>query len=160
MAGIRRELDGLRAQNGGGDLFAATLEQLDALGNEIANATDDLMTACETIQDAADGIAAKTKERGTKIRLKKISQGTGEIFQACSFQDLTGQRIGKISRSIAAVQETVNGVSALAGGKGAKQSNRRDRNRGINRIDGGIFLEGPQIDGPAVSQAEIDSLFD
>ncbi len=31
---------------------------------------------------------------------------------------------------------------------------------GIDRVDGGIVLEGPQINGPAVSQAEIDIVFD
>jgi len=160
MAGIRRELDGLRMHNGSADLFAATLAELDALGDEIADATDAMMTACEGIQDTADAIAAKTKERGTKMKLKKIAQQTGDIFEACSFQDLTGQRIAKITRTVTAIGETVDGVSALAGGKGAKKSNRRDKNRGINRIDGGITLEGPQINGPAVSQAAIDSMFD
>ena len=57
MASIRRELGGLRDANGSADLFSATFEQLDALGTEIARATDCIMTACEAIQDAADGIA-------------------------------------------------------------------------------------------------------
>ncbi len=63
MASIRKEMDGLRATNAGNGagLFASTLEHLDAIGDEIARATDRMMTACETIQDAADGIAAKTK---------------------------------------------------------------------------------------------------
>ena len=34
------------------------------------------------------------------------------------------------------------------------------KSKGIDRIDGGITLEGPQINGPAVSQADIDSHFD
>ncbi|NQV85343.1 MAG: protein phosphatase CheZ [Rhodospirillales bacterium] len=161
MAAIRKELSGL---NGGAsaDLFAETLEQLDALGDEIAIATDRLMTACETIQDATDGITAKTKERGTKNRLKTINQATGDIFEACSFQDLTGQRLGKITRTVAVIEDGVREVSTQAGVKANVKGRKKGKagKHAIDRIDGGIVLEGPQINGPAVSQADIDSLFD
>ena len=164
MASIRRELGGLRDANGSADLFSATFEQLDALGTEIARATDCIMTACEAIQDAADGIADKTRERGTRTRCKKIAQHTGQIFEACSVQDLTGQRLAKITRTVAALEDGVREISALAGGKGAANTNGRKKAKAgkhaIDRVDGGIVLEGPQVDGPAVSQADIDSLFD
>jgi len=89
MASIRKELDGLRAAHAGDEagLFASTLEHLDALGDEITRATDQMMTACETIQDAADAIDAKTKERDTKNKLKKNFPRHGKIFEACSFQN-------------------------------------------------------------------------
>ena len=138
MTAIRQELDGLRAQHGAADLFTATLEELDAVRDEIA-----------------DAIAAKTKERGTKLKLQKISQQTGDIFEACSFQDLTGHRISKISRTVSAVGNTFVGVSKVAGGKSEPRILAK-----VNRIDGDITLEGPQINGPAMSQADIDSLFD
>ena len=156
MADIRRKLDSLGAQQATADLFKATLEQLDAVADEIADATDAMMTACEGIQDTADAIAANTQERGTKMKLKKITQHTGDIFEACSFQDLTGQRISKIARTVSAIGDTVAGVSKLAGGKSATRST----GKGIDRIDDGVTLEGPQIDGPAMSQTDIDSLFD
>ncbi|MBC8339653.1 MAG: hypothetical protein ISR51_05450 [Rhodospirillales bacterium] len=161
MAGIRKKLNGLR-EPGSADLFAATQQQLDALGDEIAAATDRMMTACEAIQDAADGIASKTKERGTKMRLKKIAAGTGDIFEACSFQDLTGQRLGKITRSVAVIEEGIGEITILAGANISKKSRKSNKSpkHAIDRVDGGIVLEGPQIDGPAVSQADIDKLFD
>jgi len=158
MAHIRRELAGRDAENGGDDLFQSTLEQLGALGDEIAAATDRMMTACEGIQDAADAIAAKTEHRGIKAQLKKITAGTGDIFEACSFQDLTGQRIGKITRTLAVLEAGFKAIARLAGGKGAAKG--RTKNHAIDRVDGGITLEGPQVNGPAVSQADIDSLFD
>ena len=74
ITAIRRELDGLRAQHGAADLFTATLEEFDAVRDEITDATDAMLTACEAIQDTADAIAAKTKERGTKLKLQKINQ--------------------------------------------------------------------------------------
>ena len=58
--------------------------------------------------------------------------------------------------STAKNRNTVAGVSKLAGGKSAPRST----GKGIDRIDDGVTLEGPQIDGPAMSQTDIDSLFD
>lgn len=159
MAGIRRALSSLGGSNGHEDLFFSTLEQLDAIGDEIAAATDRMMTACETIQDAADAIGAKTKERATKNQLKKIAAGTGDIFEACSFQDITGQRLNKTTRTVAVIEDSVRTVSALAGGKG-KAIATAGKSHAIDRLDSGITLEGPQIDGPAISQDEINKLFD
>ncbi len=168
MARIRQELAALGAGaaggagNGSAELFQSSLEQLDALGDEIAEATDRMMTACEGIQEAADAISAKTKHRGIKAQLEKITAGTIDIFEACSFQDLTGQRIGKIARTIAAFQTGFHAITRLAGGKGLAGGTGKGKNRhhAIDRIDGELTLEGPQINGPAISQADIDSLFD
>ncbi len=166
MARIRRELAALNAGNGDADLFQSSLEQLYALANEIAEATDRMMTACEEIQESADAIGAKTKHRGIKAQLKKITAGTVDIFEACSFQDLTGQRIGKLTRTVAAFHTGFHAIARLAVGKSAgngsapKSAEGKNRHHAIDRIDGGITLEGPQINGPAVSQADIDSLFD
>ncbi len=60
MADIRQALTSLGVRNGQEDLFFSTLEQLDALGDEIAAATDRMMTATESIQDAANTIGAKS----------------------------------------------------------------------------------------------------
>ncbi|NQU57806.1 MAG: hypothetical protein HQ513_11265 [Rhodospirillales bacterium] len=157
MADIRQALTSLGVRNGHEDLFLSTLEQLDALGDEIAGATDRMMTATETIQDAATAIGAKSKERATKNQLKKIDKGCGDVFEACSFQDITGQRLGKITRTVTVIEDSVRTVSALAGGKG---KGRVGKSHAIDRMDGNVALEGPQIDGPAVSQDEINKLFD
>jgi chemotaxis protein CheZ len=169
MAHIRRELAALGAGGAGtgsAELFQSSLDQLNALADEIAAAADRMMTACEGIQDAADAIGAKTKHRGIKAQLKKITAGTGDIFEACSFQDLTGQRIGKLTRTVAAFQTGFHAIArhavGKAGGKGAGNglAGGQKRHYAIDRIDGGITLEGPQINDPAVSQTDIDSLFD
>ena len=166
MAHIRRELAALGAGKGSAELFQSSLDQLNALADEIAAAADRMMTACGGIQDAADAIGAKTKHRGIKAQLKKITAGTGDIFEACSFQDLTGQRIGKLTRTVAAFQTGFHAIArhavGKAGGKGAGNglAGAQNRHYAIDRIDGGITLEGPQINDPAVSQTDIDSLFD
>jgi len=155
MAKIRRELADLRA---GDDPFHAAVAQLDALATEIAGAADTVMTAAEAIDDAATVIGKRTKDRTTKTHLKKITAGTGGLFEACAVQDITGQRIAKITRAIGAIDQGVCALARLAGTKGTGAGN--GTGKAIDRVDGGIVLEGPQVDGPAVSQTEIDTLFD
>ena len=58
--------------------------------------------------------------------MKKISEGTREIFEACSFQDLTGQRIGKITRTLSALEGGIREISILAGGKSPPQRAYKD----------------------------------
>lgn len=157
MADIRQALTALGVRNGQEDLFFSTLGQLDALGDEITAATDRMMTATETIQDAANAIGAKSKERATKNQLKKITKGCGDVFEACSFQDITGQRLSKITRTVTVIEGSVRTVSCLAGGKGKGGD---EKPNAIDRMDGGITLEGPQINGPAISQDDINKLFD
>jgi len=121
MARIRNELSGLRVADGDGDLFQSMIKQLDALAGEIAEATDKVMTASEAIQKSADTIAVRTKDRTTKTHVNRIVKNSGDLFEACSFQDITGQRIGKITCTVGAIEDVFHRLAALAGGKGGKK---------------------------------------
>ena len=121
MARIRNELSGLRVADGDGDLFQSMIKQLDALAGEIAEATDKVMTAGEAIQKSADTIAVRTKDRTTKTHVNRIVKNSGDLFEACSFQDITGQRIGKITCTVGAIEDVFHRLAALAGGKGDKK---------------------------------------
>ena len=156
MTKIQRELAGLGTAKGKASLFRSSVEQLDALAGEIADAADQVMTAGEAIQNAADKISAKTEDDAIHSQLNKISASTGDLFEACSVQDITGQRITKITRIIDAIEASFLSLTNIAGGKGAKAG----KVKAIDRMDGGIALEGPQVGGPAVEQSEIDKLFD
>ncbi len=162
MIKIRRELTGIGAANGKANLFRSTVEQLDALADEITDATDQVMMAGEAIQKAADRIGAKTEDSDIESQLNKISANTDDLFEACSVQDITGQRITKITRTVDAIEAGFVSVIQLAGGKGAKGGNRAKggKAKAIDRIDGGLVLEGPQVGGPAVKQVDIDKHFD
>jgi chemotaxis protein CheZ len=72
------------------------------------------------------------------------------IFEACSFQDLTGQRIAKVAAQLQEIE------AQLAGGP-ARRSIKR-ANAGGSRTAGPV-LHGPQSDGQGNSQADIDALF-
>jgi chemotaxis protein CheZ len=133
--------------------------ELDAIVSATEKATNSIMEAAEQIEQAADGIGGEAAE--------SIVTATTQIYEACGFQDITGQRISKV---IAAMQEIEKKIDDLVGvfGDGddqAREERRRAREmlreeRRQEAITEGELLEGPQLPDAAVSQDDIDSLFD
>ncbi len=78
-------------------------------------------------------------------------------MEACSFQDLTGQRITKVVGSMKFVEERVNAMAELCGRNEVQALT--DQWELPQQIDDGAALEGPQRAGQGISQDEIDQLF-
>ena len=139
-------------------LSSASIE-LDAIVNATEKATNTIMEATEQIEAVGDEVGGEVAER--------ILNATTQIYEACGFQDITGQRISKV---VSAMQEIENKVDDLIGvfGDGDEQAREerrsaRDKLRDEKRqeaIAEGELLEGPQLPETAVSQDDIDSLFD
>jgi chemotaxis protein CheZ len=133
--------------------------ELDAIVSATEKATHTIMEATEQIETVGDEVGGDASE--------KILNATTQIYEACGFQDITGQRITKI---IAAMQEIEKKIDDLIGvfGDGdeeAREERRRAREqlreeKRQEAIAEGELLEGPQLPEAAVSQDDIDSLFD
>ena len=85
--------------------------------------------------------------------LSGLRVADGDLFQSMIKQ--LDALAGEITRTVGAIEDVFHRLAALAGGKGGKKGAAKS----IDRIDAGLTLEGPQIDGPAISQADIDKLF-
>jgi chemotaxis protein CheZ len=83
-----------------------------------------------------------------------VDEHTGEIFTACSFQDITGQRITKVVRSLKFVEERVN---ALIGMWGRDELAATQAEAAPVDADKAL-LNGPQLAGQGVSQDDVDRL--
>jgi chemotaxis protein CheZ len=83
-----------------------------------------------------------------------------QIFEACNFQDLTGQRIGKVLSTLKFIEERINRMQdiwqKIERTVPVPPAAPRHTN-GENK-----FLNGPKLDGDSghASQADIDVIFD
>ena len=104
------------AEEGIGQRFAEILEILKAVsfsgdGNTPANAGVELDAVVEMTEKAATRILDAADRIGTRVHEKlgddaaEIDKDIEEIFMACSFQDITGQRIRKTLENLKAIED-------------------------------------------------------
>jgi chemotaxis protein CheZ len=90
-------------------------------------------------------------------QLDQISANSADVFEACSFQDITGQRITKVVNSVTYVEDRVN---ALINVRGKEEIERIEVQPEIEMTEEEKLLRGPALDGEGITQDEIDKLFD
>lgn len=127
-------------------------DELDAVVEATAEATGTIMDVCDKIQEYA---AAASGEYGTAIEGEVI-----KIYEACSFQDITGQRITKVVSTIKTIEEKVDKLVKVLSQQLPGHHHEEDTSGGDDDTRQGDerLLNGPQMADQAISQDEIDKL--
>jgi len=129
-------------------------EQLDAIVEATEDATHTIMESVESSQDMLTEMRERLSEADQAVIDAVIEKGNS-IFEACSFQDITGQRVNKVMRSIVYVEERVNALIDLWGLEEIEKHAPAES----DKTEDEKLLEGPQLEGQGISQEEIDALF-
>ena len=129
---------------------------LDEVIKATEQASTSIMDAADIIQNNAAGIGGEKEQ--------KIIEATNQIYEACNFQDITGQRINKVIKLLANIEERITRLVTLFGA--TEEANTSTDNNNSNNVlnitlptDDKDLLNGPQLSSNASSQAEIDQLF-
>lgn len=130
-------------------------EQLDAIVESTEAATHSIIEAVEDSQLIIKQLQDSLTEEQRAALAKVIGNGT-RIFEACSFQDITGQRVAKVMKSIVYVEERVNALVDIWGSEDIAKIGLRESSKTTDEK----LLQGPQLKGRGISQAEIDALFE
>lgn len=148
---IKKEIGALRAN----ELYRTRLPGAhDELGN-VVNAT---ASATNTIMSAAEEILGYTENDFETYR-NQVQTKVLEIFEACSFQDITGQRISKVVEHLGQVEKRLSHFAAAVNARdGDVAPDFEDAARQTRKEL--LLLNGPADEGAGVSQDDIDSLFD
>ena len=129
-------------------------DELDAIVSATEDATNQIMEAAETIETMAE-----TTE--SEVATKLVDAVTG-IYEACAFQDITGQRVSKVIRTLKAIEAKVDALVAAvsedreSASRGPSGAPKRDPGAPANEED---LMNGPQLPENAATQDEIDALF-
>ena len=120
-------------------------DELDAIVEHTATATNAILNSCETLDAVAGSL---TGESATKLQ-----DATTRIYEACSFQDITGQRITKVVGTLKTIEAKVAQIVAAFG------SGAENLETGIlANPDEAALLNGPQHPTVAMDQSDIDRL--
>lgn len=136
-----------RSHDVGGKHVPTATDELDAVVGATEKASASIMDACESIQTIAQNVEDETQNQ--------IVNETMKIFEACSFQDITGQRITKVIKTLHEIEGKVDNLLHLFGAREATTSVPEEQD---NRSEDEKLLNGPQLDGQGVSQDDIDKL--
>lgn len=136
--------------------FESTGVQLDAIVKATEKATNTIMEATEANLNAVEELRQGLTEPAHVALLDKIANNGNTILEACSFQDITGQRVTKVVKSITYVDDRVNALVKLWG----EDELAKVEVKGEEKSDDEALLEGPQLEGQGLDQAAIDALFD
>jgi chemotaxis protein CheZ len=95
-----------------------------------------------------EAAASLTGEAATKLQ-----DATTRIYEACSFQDITGQRITKVVGTLKAIEAKVAQIVATFGTRGHEVAITETA-----EVTDSALLNGPQHPTVAMDQSDIDKL--
>lgn len=137
-------------------------EELDAIVASTEKATENILDCAEKIDDMANNIQTLESGSNSGKLAEEISIMTSTIFEACNFQDLTGQRITKALKVLSFVEEHIEKMIKIWGQNNIKEivQNQINDEPEKSSEEEGVELSGPASEDEGINQDEIDALFD
>ncbi|SDH81252.1 protein phosphatase CheZ [Roseospirillum parvum] len=149
----RSEIASLKPQEIGSNFLPSAADELDAIVEATEQATGQIM-------DSAEIIEAVVEKQGGEVA-EQLTEAVTRIYEACSFQDITGQRITKVVRTLKSVEERVSEMLAALDllspdEEAALHAQTAARAGDPDEAD---LLNGPQLPDQAIRQDDVDALF-
>ncbi|MCF8473193.1 MAG: protein phosphatase CheZ [Emcibacter sp.] len=121
--------------------------ELEAIVQQTESATNTIMESAERIMEADPNDMPSYTDT--------VNDAVMQIFEACSFQDITGQRISKVVSTLEHVEERVASLVNILGVMEGPKKNKAPK----EEIDPDkALLNGPALEGEGIDQSEIDAL--
>lgn len=142
----RADVSSIRPKDIGGKDIPSATDQLDAITDSVGQATSGIMDGCEKISQVAETL---DDEKQNEILMQVTN-----IYEHCTFHDLTTQRINKIITTLKNIETKVNGLMEVIGHhhEGEEEAPVQEGH------NGDPLLNGPQMPDDAMSQEDIDRL--
>jgi chemotaxis protein CheZ len=156
----KREIAVLHGKSFNGEEMAKVNGELGAVVGGTEEATQQILEAAEAIDQSATALSKITSPDQQKLLSEEIQERVVSIFEACNFQDLTGQRIKKVMTTMKFIENHITVMMDIWGGVDAIKAHAPaivDTREGDARL-----LNGPKVEGDVghASQDDIDALFD
>jgi chemotaxis protein CheZ len=150
IATARAEIAALQVADISTSHIPSATDELDAIVAHTARATESILETCETL----DQVAAELDSEGARALAARLQQATTRIYEACSFQDITGQRITKVVATLKTIDAKIAQIIATfdTGEPPAVTP------APAATPAGEVPLHGPQLPENAMDQIDIDRL--
>ena len=149
---VKAEIAAIRADKINAEYVPTASDELSAIIEATEQATNGIFEAVEVIEALATELAPEMADR--------VTSAVTSIYEACGFQDITGQRITKVVKALQSIEKKVQDL-LQAFGEEAVTERRAIEPEAEAETDGDPdkkLMNGPQLSSNAQSQAEIDAL--
>jgi len=146
ISAARKEITELRVDDIMDRDIPFATDELDAIVEHTAVATNAILESCEMLDEIA---ATVTGDAATKLQ-----DAVTKIYEACSFQDITGQRITKVVTTLKTIEDKVALIITTFGVAVGSNEPRES----APAATGTELLNGPQLPSNAMDQSDIDKL--
>jgi chemotaxis protein CheZ len=148
IATARAEIAALQVDEITASHIPSATDELDAIVAHTAAATDSILEVCETL----DRVAATQQGEAAAA----LQDATTRIYEACSFQDITGQRITKVVATLKTIDAKVAQIVSAFGRR--PDATPAPSPSASSSEAAGTLLHGPQLPANAMDQSDIDAL--
>ncbi|WP_319799215.1 protein phosphatase CheZ [Nitrobacter sp.] len=155
----KQEIAVLHGKSFSGDEMSKVTDELGAVVGGTEQATQRILEAAEAIDQSASALSKSASPEQTQLQSEEIQERVIAIFEACNFQDLTGQRIAKVMNTMKFIEHHINVMMDIWGGVDAIRAHAPPIVD--DRVGDAKLLNGPKLDGDEghASQDDIDALF-
>ncbi len=148
IANAKQEIASLQVDDINGTFIPSATDELDAIVEATARATNEILAACETLESVSSTVGGDVAD--------KLQEATTRIYEACSFQDITGQRITKIVSTLKTIEDRISAIVDTFGDRLPAEARQKPP---VPAPTGeAALLNGPQLPGNGVAPAEIARL--
>jgi chemotaxis protein CheZ len=149
VARAKSEIAALRVDDINARHIPTATDELDAVVEHTATATNEILDVCEGLEKLQAELRAPHADA--------LGVAVTRIYEACSFQDITGQRITKVVNALKVIEARVADVTRRFGTAGEAGSPTTEPST-APVAEGRALANGPQLPAAATSQADIDRL--
>ena len=160
IASTKREIATLHVTGFNGPEMSRVTDELDAIVIGTEQATEGILSAAEEIDQNASSLVGMISDPSCQGFASDIQDSVVKIFEACNFQDLTGQRISKVVNAMRFIESRILRMMEIWGGLESFKDVEPDT---IAKREGdAALLNGPALaaDEGVANQDDIDALFD
>jgi chemotaxis protein CheZ len=145
IAAAKQEIASLRVDDITDRDIPFATDELDAIVEHTAGATNAILESCEMMEEVAGTL---TGEAATRLQ-----DAVTKIYEACSFQDITGQRITKVVTTLKSIETKIAQMITTFGAEGGTYEMPVATISADEQL-----LNGPQLPSNAMDQSDIDKL--
>lgn len=157
MSRMRRELAALQGSDDTRS-FATMADTLDAIVENTEQASNTILESMEAVDEIIGAVRAKG-DAETGVLCDRMTDRINQVFEACSFQDLTGQRITRVVNALKFVEERINAMIRMWGKDELAKVFEDVQKEAVPVSGDTALLHGPQRANVAIHQEDVDKLF-